>query len=101
MLLVIGNCFIIRLVWMMGLRRGNSDEISAILNAVSNRQIVTFHELLHGVVLALRAYLFGNSHRFIIPSVDKPNGGRPVKAGYLLYGRSAGKTDFWDVARGL
>jgi hypothetical protein len=31
----------------------------------------------------------------------KPNGGRPVKAGYKLYGRSAGPTDFWEVAKKL
>lgn len=62
------------------------------------RQIVTFHELFHGSVLALRAYLLKESHRFIIPVPSKPNGGRPVKAGYRLYGRSAGPTDFWKEA---
>ena len=36
------------------------------------RQIVTFHELLHGSVLALRAYLLGNSQRFIVPVPAKP-----------------------------
>jgi len=67
--------------------------------ASATRQIVTFHELFHGVVLALRSYLSGNSNRFIIPQSGKPNGGRPIKAGYKLYGRSAGKTDFWQEAR--
>lgn len=64
----------------------------------STRQIATFNELLHGVVLALRAYLLGNTRRFIVPMPGKPNGGRPVKAGYLLYGHTAGKTDFWERA---
>ena len=62
------------------------------------RQIVTFQELLHGNVLALRSYLLKTSVRFIPPIPSKPNGGRPVKAGYKLYGRSAGPTDFWQEA---
>jgi CRISPR/Cas system-associated endonuclease Cas1 len=65
----------------------------------STRQIVTFNELLHGVVLALRAYLLGNTRRFVVPMPSKPNGGRPIKAGYLLYGHTAGKTDFWEQAK--
>jgi CRISPR/Cas system-associated endonuclease Cas1 len=65
----------------------------------STRQIVTFHELLHGVVLALRAYLLGDARRFVVPIPSRPNGGRPIKAGYLLYGHTAGKTDFWEQAR--
>lgn len=65
----------------------------------STRQIATFNELLHGVVLALRAYLLGNTRRFIVPMPGKPNGGRPVKAGYFLYGHTAGKTNFWERAR--
>ena len=62
------------------------------------RQIVTFHELFHGSVLALRSYLLKESYRFIVPIPSKPNGGRPVKAGYRLYGRSAGPTNFWEEA---
>lgn len=65
----------------------------------ATRQIVTFNELLHGVVLALRAYLLSNTRRFIVPMPSKPNGGRPVKAGYQLYGHVAGKTNFWERAR--
>lgn len=61
----------------------------------ATRQIVTFQELIHGVVLALRAYLLGNTRRFIIPLPSKPNGGRPVNAGYKLYGHKAGITNFW------
>jgi len=65
----------------------------------STRQIVTFQELLHGVVLALRAYLLGNTKRFIIPMPSKPNGGRPIKAGYQLYGHKAGITNFWPETK--
>lgn len=63
------------------------------------RQIVTFHELLHGIVLALCAYLRKDIRRFTVPQPGRPNGGRPIHAGYRLYGRSAGPTDFWTVAK--
>ena len=62
------------------------------------RQIVTFQELLHGNVLALRAYLLGDAKRFIPPVPGKPIGGRPIQAGYKLYGRSAGPTNFYAEA---
>jgi len=62
------------------------------------RQLVTFQELLHGSVLALRAYILGEAHRFMPPIPGTKNGGRPVRAGYRLYGRSAGPTDFWVQA---
>lgn len=65
----------------------------------STRQNVTFHEVLHGIVLALRSYLLGESKRFIVPEPSKPNGGRPIKAGYKLYGHQAGKTDFWPETK--
>lgn len=65
----------------------------------STRQNVTFHEILHGIVLALRSYLLKKSKRFIIPQPSKPNGGRPVKAGYKLYGHQAGKTNFWPETK--
>jgi len=65
----------------------------------ATRQIVTFQELLHGIVLALRAYLLGNTKRFIVPLPSKPNGGRPIKAGYQLYGHKAGITNFWPATK--
>jgi len=65
----------------------------------STRQIVTRHELYHGVVLSLRSYLVGDASKFIVPTEGKPNGGRPRKPGFKLYGRSAGKTDFWSEAK--
>jgi len=64
------------------------------------RQTATFQELYHGLILGLRSYLLGNK-RFIVPFPGKPSGGRPVKAGYKLYGRFAGKTDFWPESRDI
>ena len=63
------------------------------------RQIVTKHELFHGCVLSLKYYLLGRQPRFLIPLPGKPNGGRPPKVNFILYGRQAGKTDFWQEAR--
>jgi len=59
----------------------------------ATKQIVTFHELYHGLVLALVSYLSGN-RRFIVPLPGKPNGGRPIQAGYKLYGKKAGISNF-------
>jgi len=64
----------------------------------ATRQVVTFQELYHGLILSLRSYLLGNK-RFIVPLPGNPNGGRPIKAGYKLYGRAAGKTDFWPETK--
>jgi CRISPR/Cas system-associated endonuclease Cas1 len=63
------------------------------------RQIVTHQELLHGIVLSLKYYLLGRQRKFLIPLPGKPKGGRPPKVEFLLYGRHAGKTDFWKIAR--
>jgi hypothetical protein len=63
------------------------------------RQIVTRQELLHGAVLSLKYYCLGKQRRFLVPMVGKPNGGRPPKVEFLLYGRHAGKTNFWEIAR--
>jgi CRISPR/Cas system-associated endonuclease Cas1 len=67
----------------------------------TTRQIVSFQELFHGSVLALRAYILGETKGLILPRPARPNGGRPIKAGYRLYGRSAGPTDFWERASEL
>lgn len=67
----------------------------------ATRQIVTFQELLHGIVLALRSYLIGNTRRFIVPVPSRPNGGRPMKAGYQLYGHKAGITNFWPETKDI
>lgn len=63
------------------------------------RQIVTRQEMLHGVVLSLKFYFLGRQKKFLIPLPGKPNGGRPAKVEFLLYGRHAGKTDFWAQAK--
>ncbi len=63
------------------------------------RQIVTHQELLHGIVLSLKYYVLGKQRKFLIPLPGKPNGGRPPKVNFLLYGRHAGKTNFWKEAR--
>ncbi|MCX7956048.1 MAG: CRISPR-associated endonuclease Cas1, partial [Patescibacteria group bacterium] len=65
----------------------------------STRQIATFQEILHGIVLALRVYLNKETKRFIVPFPEKPNGGRPINAGFKLYGHTAGVTDFWTQAK--
>lgn len=44
--------------------------------------------LLHGVVLALRAYLVGDMPRFFVPMEGERNGGRPVKTTFALPGAS-------------
>jgi hypothetical protein len=30
-----------------------------------------------------------------------PNGGRPPKVNFLLYGRHAGRTNFWEEAKSI
>ncbi|GIW62781.1 MAG: hypothetical protein KatS3mg090_0607 [Patescibacteria group bacterium] len=67
----------------------------------ATRQVVKFKELLHGVVIALRSYLLGNTRRFVVPLPSKPKGGRPVNAGYKLYGGNAGITNFWPDTKEL
>jgi len=63
------------------------------------RQVVTYHELTHGIVLSLKSYLIGRQRKFHIPLPGSPNGGRPSKVEFKLYARNAGKTDFWKVAK--
>lgn len=63
------------------------------------RDIATRQELMHGAVLSLRAYAVGKQKKFLIPQEGKPNGGAPRKISWRLYGRHAGKTDFWQRAR--
>jgi DNA polymerase III epsilon subunit-like protein/CRISPR/Cas system-associated endonuclease Cas1 len=62
------------------------------------RQIVTNHELMHGAVLSLKFYLLGRQRIYHIPLPGKPQGGRPAKVEFKLYGRHAGRTDFWAEA---
>lgn len=61
--------------------RATISELNDLLNVVvyvpSTRQYVKRKNLLHGVVLALKAYLLGNSQKFVIPVEGLKNGGRP------------------------
>lgn len=50
------------------------------------KQYVRRKNLLHGIVLALRAYLIGESRHFIIPKEGISKGGRPPNCGYRLPG---------------
>lgn len=52
----------------------------------ATRQTVREKNLLHGVVLALRSYLLGESPRFVIPVPGDKRGGRPCKIQYKLPG---------------
>ena len=52
----------------------------------ATRQTVAKKALLHGVVLALRAYLLGEVKRFNIPQAGDKKGGRPIKAGFRMPG---------------
>lgn len=58
----------------------------------ATRQYVRRKNLLHGIVLALRAYLLNESLRLVIPVEGEKKGGRPIKTGYKLPGEThAGK----------
>lgn len=55
------------------------------------RQQVRRKNLLHGIVLALRAYLVGDMKRLVVPAEGRANGGRPIKISYRLPGGIAKK----------
>ena len=52
----------------------------------ATRQFVRRKNLLHGSVLALRAYLAGDMRRFVVPAEGERKGGRPPKVSYRLPG---------------
>ena len=52
----------------------------------ATRQFVRRKNLLHGGVLALRAYLAGDMRRFVVPAEGERKGGRPPKVSYWLPG---------------
>lgn len=52
----------------------------------ATRQTVRRKNLLHGAVLALRAYLLGEVPRIVLPLEGEKKGGRPPKTGYSLPG---------------
>lgn len=54
------------------------------------RQTVARKILLHGVVLALRAYLTGEMDRFLVPVPGARTGGRPYRVSWRMPGGRAG-----------
>lgn len=56
----------------------------------ATRQVVARKVLLHGVVLALRAYLLGEMQRFVIPVEGERQGGRPPSISWRMPGGRAG-----------
>ncbi len=50
------------------------------------RQRVYRKALLHGVVLAMRAYLLKDMSRFVVPQEGEKSPGRPIKTSYRLIG---------------
>ena len=62
------------------------EDLDEIVYVPSARLDVSRKNLLHGIILALRAYLLKESKRFIIPREGVKSGGRPLKPGYRLPG---------------
>lgn len=66
------------------------NELKHLLNEVvyvpQTRQYVRRKNLLHGIVLSLRAYLLNEELRFVIPMEGEKKGGRPPKVGFRLPG---------------
>lgn len=62
------------------------DELDTVVYVPATRQFVRRKNLLHGVVLALRAYLLGEVPRLVLPLEGVKKGGRPPCVGYRLPG---------------
>ncbi len=60
--------------------------LDQIVYVPTTRQRVRRKNLLHGTVLALRAYLIGDMKRLVIPAPGAKAGGRPPKVSYRLPG---------------
>ena len=60
--------------------------MDTIVYVPATRQFARRKNLLHGGVLALRAYLNGDMRRFVTPSAGERRGGRPPKVSYRLPG---------------
>lgn len=67
---------------LSGLKHG----LEKVVYVPATRQSVRRKNLLHGTVLALRAYLAGDMRRFVIPAAGARKGGRPPKVSYRLPG---------------
>lgn len=61
-------------------------QLEEVVYVPATRQYVRRKNLLHGVVLALRAYLLNESLRLVIPTEGQRCGGRPPRIGYRLPG---------------
>lgn len=62
------------------------ESLEEVIYVPATHQYVRRKNLIHGVVLALRAYLLGETRKFVIPSEGKKRGGRPPKISYSLPG---------------
>ena len=62
------------------------DKLQQAIYVPATRQEVARKNLLHGIVLALRSYLLGESKRLILPVEGEKKGGRPVNLSYRLPG---------------
>ncbi len=60
--------------------------LNTVVYVPATRQFVRRKNLLHGTVLALRAYLNGDMRRLVIPGAGERRGGRPPKVSYRLPG---------------
>lgn len=60
--------------------------LSEVVTVPSHQGVVARAHLLHGVVLALRAYLIGDMARIVIPVEGAKKGGRPIKLSYDIPG---------------
>lgn len=61
-------------------------ELDEVVYVPTTRQYSRRKNLLHGIVLALRSYLLGETTRFVVPVEGKKQGGRPPKVAYKLPG---------------
>ena len=60
--------------------------LDTVVYVPATRQFVRRKNLLHGGVLALRAYLNGDMRRFVVPCAGERRGGRAPKVSYRLPG---------------
>ena len=60
--------------------------LDTVVYVPATRQFVRRKNLLHGGVLALRAYLNGDMRRFVVPGAGERRGGRPPRITYRLPG---------------
>lgn len=66
---------------------GLKSELEKAIYCPATMQTVRAKNLLHGVVLALRAYLIGDMKNFVVPTANIKKGGRPIKTTYKMPGQ--------------